>query len=64
MNMEALKAFCHKSQPLYDRLSDELVRQAGEIRQAHDIIRVLVDNQLDTGESWPRALEWLERNKP
>ncbi len=64
MNMEALKALRHSmSATVYDRMSDDLVRQSAEIRQAFDIIRVLVDEQLDNGEPWPRALEWLERNK-
>lgn len=41
-------------------LQEELV---GRLREAWSLLNTLHMEVMDKGESWPRALEWLERNK-
>lgn len=41
----------------------EMISSAPELYEAWHLLNVLSANMMDDGPTWPRVLEWLERNK-
>lgn len=59
---EAKKAL--ENSKAYKRVMKEYnQRMRKEMQDAFQMLRVLSDNLMDDGPTWPRVLEWLTRNE-